>query len=281
MIHPLRNKSNLLQRLLTGLFLVVIICIAVAAGIYGFLLLLLLINNLSLPEFYRLFGLSRLEPGKIAGTILSMTIYIITVLIVTGLADPELFLFILPAGFIIFVVELFSNTKYPFQNLAITFLGIICITIPLSFFTAIAFIPFEDHKYHSSVVLGYFFILWFNDSGAYFCGKIFGKHKLFERISPNKTWEGSAGGFFSATGAAYLNSLLFPELKLPGWLTLAVIIVVTGTFGDLIKSMMKRSLHVKDSGTILPGHGGMLDRFDSLLGSAPFVFIYLEFLIHA
>ena len=115
------------------------------------------------------------------------------------------------------------------------------------------------------------------DSGAFFIGKLIGKHYLFKRISPKKTWEGSIGGFLAAGLAGFLNFILFEGLLLSQWLLLALIINLTGSFGDLTKSMLKRSAGVKDSGNILPGHGGILDRFDSLMGSAPFVLVYLIF----
>jgi phosphatidate cytidylyltransferase len=181
----------------------------------------------------------------------------------------------IPAVFGIFISELFRKEKNPFYNLAFTFLGIIFITSPLCFFVGTAFLPVESGIYHSRIIFGYFLLLWANDSGAYFAGKAVGTHFLFKRISPKKTWEGSLGGAVCAVLVAYLVSRYFSMPDAVAWVTIALIIIVMGTFGDLIKSLMKRSLNVKDSGTILPGHGGMLDRFDSLLGSAPFVFSYL------
>jgi len=124
----------------------------------------------------------------------------------------------------------------------------------------------------------YFFMLWANDTFAYLTGMKFGKHKLFERISPKKTWEGSAGGLIFTMILAVVFSVYFKFLTLPEWLGLAGIIVVFGTYGDLAESMLKRSMDCKDSGKFLPGHGGILDRFDSVLLSAPFVFVYLRIL---
>jgi phosphatidate cytidylyltransferase len=129
--------------------------------------------------------------------------------------------------------------------------------------------------YHYGVVLGFLVILWLNDTGAYFVGSLIGKHKLFERISPGKTWEGSAGGAFFAVLTAWGISFIFKQLDGMQWMILAILIVISGTLGDLVESMLKRSLGIKDSGTILPGHGGLLDRFDAVLLSAPFVFVYL------
>ena len=112
---------------------------------------------------------------------------------------------------------------------------------------------------------------------AYIFGRWLGKHRLFERISPKKSWEGSAGGMLSAMGMAFVLAQFFTELATIDWIVITVIIVVTGTLGDLVESMLKRSLNVKDSGTLLPGHGGLLDRFDALFLSVPFVLLYLIF----
>ncbi|MES2396611.1 MAG: phosphatidate cytidylyltransferase, partial [Bacteroidota bacterium] len=114
-----------------------------------------------------------------------------------------------------------------------------------------------------------------NDSGAYLVGSAIGKHKLFLRVSPGKTWEGSVGGAIASYGVAYLISGWYTSISRLDWMVIATILIVIGTLGDLVKSIFKRSLNVKDSGTILPGHGGILDRFDSLIMSAPFVFTYL------
>ena len=131
--------------------------------------------------------------------------------------------------------------------------------------------------FHYGIVLGFLVILWLNDTGAYFVGSLIGKHKLFERISPGKTWEGSFGGVLFALLTAWGISFIFRQLNVTQWMTLAIIIVISGTLGDLVESMLKRSLGIKDSGNILPGHGGLLDRFDAVLLSAPFVFVYLAF----
>jgi phosphatidate cytidylyltransferase len=123
-------------------------------------------------------------------------------------------------------------------------------------------------------LLGFFIITWFHDTGAYLYGKRFGKHKLFERISPKKTWEGSIAGALVAILTSAGFSSLVPGIAWFDWIVLAGLIIIFGTFGDLAESMFKRSLNIKDSGHILPGHGGILDRFDTVFISAPFVFLY-------
>jgi phosphatidate cytidylyltransferase len=126
------------------------------------------------------------------------------------------------------------------------------------------------------MVIGYLVILWLNDTGAYFIGSLLGKHRLFERISPKKSWEGSIGGAALSLITAWAVSLVFTDISLWKWLVMAGIISITGTLGDLVESMLKRSLDVKDSGSLLPGHGGILDRFDAVFLSVPFVFVFLS-----
>lgn len=124
-------------------------------------------------------------------------------------------------------------------------------------------------------VLGMIFFIWINDTGAYLVGSFIGKHKMYERISPGKTWEGTLGGVLLCLALSFAMVKVFPQLTLPHWMAISVLVGVFGTLGDLVESMLKRLAGVKDSGNIMPGHGGVLDRFDSLLFAAPFVFVYL------
>jgi phosphatidate cytidylyltransferase len=123
--------------------------------------------------------------------------------------------------------------------------------------------------------MGFFILLWTSDTGAYLAGKNFGRTKLFERISPKKTVEGSLGGLILSLGVAYGISFWFDDVTRIDWMVIALLIVVFGTFGDLFESLLKRNLMIKDSGTLLPGHGGVLDRFDGLFLAVPAVFFYL------
>ena len=163
--------------------------------------------------------------------------------------------------------------------MAFTFLGIFYVAVP---FTLLNVVAFENGNYNYQIIFGCLFILWASDTGAYFAGTFFGKRKLFERISPKKSWEGFFGGaalalvftiglpyFFEAIGQTSTLTLL-------NWIVVGLIIIVGGTFGDLVESLLKRSIEIKDSGDALPGHGGFLDRFDGLLISAPFIVAYLE-----
>ena len=132
----------------------------------------------------------------------------------------------------------------------------------------------SEIMYNFHPLLAFFIIMWTTDTMAYVCGKIFGKHKLVERISPKKTWEGFVGGALFALLSGFIISIFYHDLNTMHWIILAGIIAITGTLGDLVESMFKRSIGVKDSGKIFPGHGGILDRFDSFLLSTPFVVVY-------
>lgn len=267
--------NNFYQRLITGFILVSLFIIFVLIGEISFFILVLLIGTLGLLEFYRLFESVGIHSRKFLGTLFSISILTLSALTAAAITKAAVLLFMIPLTFIIFLFELYSTSAKPFLNLAFTFLGVFYVTIPSAFLILIAYFPFDGGIYHPYRILGYFFIVWSHDSGAYGFGKLFGKHPLFKRISPGKTWEGSIGGVFSVCLMSYILSHFYNELNLDGWLITGLIVTVVGTYGDLIKSMLKRSINVKDSGNILPGHGGMLDRFDAMLSAAPFVFIYI------
>ena len=181
-------------------------------------------------------------------------------------------LLFLPFIFLIFILELFTKSKNPFGNLGYLFLGVIYIGIP---FTLAQFIAIDGDNYFPNIILGLLLLTWGNDTGAYVIGSQIGKTPLFPRISPNKTWEGSLGGVAVSFLIAWLLSFYVAELSLTNWLVLATLVSVFASLGDLIESMLKRSLGVKDSGTIMPGHGGFLDRFDAFIFLLPFAASYL------
>jgi phosphatidate cytidylyltransferase len=268
--------NNFTLRTLTGIGLVVLVLAAVLFGPYSFTALLVLISLLSLREFYRLLEVPVARPYQTAGALLSTVLLLLSLGVASALLNWRWLLLLVPVAFGIFMVALYRrHAKKPFTELAVTFLGVIVIALPLCFFASLPFLAQPMGHYGFELPLSCFVLLWAHDTGAYLTGRAVGKHLLFHRISPKKTWEGSLGGAAVAFAAAYILSGHFKLLSAQEWMILSVIIVVTGTYGDLFKSLLKRSMGVKDSGTILPGHGGMLDRFDSLLGSAPFVYCYL------
>ena len=183
----------------------------------------------------------------------------------------------------LFVSELYTKNKNAVHDLSYTMLGQMYVALPLSIINVLAFRTATDGNIHFYYLLplSVFIFLWTSDTGAYCVGSLFGKHKLFPRISPAKSWEGSIGGGVLVLVAAFLVSLLdqnhgnlsgFNTLQ---WLGLGLVVTVFGTWGDLVESLIKRTLGIKDSGTILPGHGGMLDRFDSSLLAIPASAVYI------
>jgi phosphatidate cytidylyltransferase len=242
---------------------------------------------LAVWEFYKMVSTEEIKPQVGIGIFISILLFVYITYISQSFyrfnfsSDIDIVFkvpfIILLLFFMIFISELFRKSLHPFINIALTLAGIFYIVLPFSFFICIGFASNIGVKYHPHFILGFLYLLWANDTGAYLIGSKFGKHRLFERISPKKSWEGSIGGAAIALLTAYAISIYFTDLNLKDWTIVALIIVVTGTLGDLVESMLKRSLNLKDSGNIFPGHGGMLDRFDGLLLSAPSVFFYLFF----
>ena len=289
--------KNLIQRLITGTIFVVVLVSAIWFSYYAMAGLFLLIVILGLREFYGMAEKTNAHPPKTFGIIFGTLILFLT--IVSKLFDPNIGFFILPIIFLPFFVELYRKKENPFANIGWTLLGWIYIVVPFGLllinFMPKQFFDFGKHPYwdlHSYFhetydprpILLIFVLIWISDSMAYVCGRIFGKHKLFERISPKKTWEGFIGGliFTVAAAGAISKWILFREMdtnkamhwicqmEMIKWICVAAVISITGMLGDLVESLFKRSIGVKDSGTILPGHGGILDRFDALLLATPF-----------
>jgi phosphatidate cytidylyltransferase len=179
----------------------------------------------------------------------------------------------------VFIGRLFSTKGNNIENLAYFALTQLYVALPFSLLPLLstAGAP-EGETYYWLFPLSIFIFIWCNDSGAYCIGCLIGRHKMFERISPKKTWEGFFGGVAVAVGASVVMSNFFTVMNVWQWIGMAVVIVIAGTLGDLIESSMKREMGIKDSGNFLPGHGGLLDRFDSTLLAVPSVIAYLTFL---
>jgi phosphatidate cytidylyltransferase len=174
--------------------------------------------------------------------------------------------------FLLFIFELFTESARPFPNIGTYLLGIFYVGIPMTLLIETAF---WTGTYGPHRVFGIMWLVWTNDTMAYFIGSKMGKNKFFPRISPKKTWEGTLGGLLFTVLMAYLLSSFIDEYTTPQWLGIGVVVGIMGTLGDLVESMLKRSVGVKDSGTLLPGHGGLLDRFDSYLFVQPFIWSLL------
>lgn len=264
-------------RAITGFFFVLVMVGSVFCGPYVFFGFYLSLSLITLIEFYRLMRTSGIRPHRNLGIFAAALLFLMTSGYHYLQFESKYLLLAVPLIFSIFIVELYKKEKIPFSNIAYTFLGLIYISLPFCFFHGLGFIK-DSRVFNFEIPLAFLFMLWANDTGAYLFGVRFGKRKLFERHSPKKSWEGFFGGLVTAMVVAWFISLQFTGLPLIAWLGTALIISSFGTLGDLIESMFKRSLGVKDSGGVLPGHGGLMDRFDGLLLAAPVAYVYLYLL---
>ena len=204
----------------------------------------------------------------------------------SGITPAAVFIPYLLTVVYLFISELYTKAPNPINNWAYTMLSQMYIALPFSMINVVAFHSTGDaHVYDYLLPLSIFIFLWTNDTGAYISGSLLGRHKLFPRVSPGKSWEGSIGGGILVLAVAagvglYETSSLHNgaaelALSIPQWMGLGLVVVFFGTWGDLVESLFKRTIGIKDSGNILPGHGGMLDRFDSSLMAFPAAVVYL------
>lgn len=265
----------------TAAIFVLVMLLGLYGGRYSFVLLFALITGLCLWEYLSLVleRFSRRDlMRKFLGLIIGMLPFILSSMVQLDLIrNRETFLALTttlasPFIFLAFVYELYSGSQRPFSNLAFILLGMVYIGIP---FALLDFIAFRGEDFDADTVFGILLLTWVNDTGAYLVGSQFGRHPLFPSVSPRKTWEGTIGGITISMLFGVLLYLFFSQHGLIDWLVLAALVAIFGTLGDLVESMLKRSMHVKDSGNILPGHGGLLDRFDAFIFCLPFVSAYL------
>jgi phosphatidate cytidylyltransferase len=271
--QPAPKLNNMQTRVIAGVAGAAVFIGAICFGEWTFFLLFLALTVLGVLEFYKLLTVNNLEPNHNLGVLLGAGLFVLVFLQQKGLVHPNVLFALPPVLMLTFLAELFRKKAHPFTNIAVTLLAVFYVAAP---FTLLSVLGFQNGVYTWQPVLGTMLLIWSADSGAYFAGKSFGRTKLFERISPGKTWEGWLGGTILALAVAWLMGDFMTDLTRWQWLGTAAIISVFGVLGDLVESMMKRSLGVKDSGTLIPGHGGILDRFDSLLMVVPFIVAFLK-----
>ena len=275
--------KNLMVRTLSGLVLVAVFVGAVLGSQWSFGALLLLILVGGQTEFYKLARETGLSPQRWMGLAVGVMLFALNFIVfrqfsrsVTDEAGGAVLYLLLYIGLLLptlFVCELFRRSATPLANLGATLLGVLYVAVPLSLLLYVPVLA-GDGVWRPETVLCYIFIIWANDVFAYLVGMTFGRHRLCERLSPKKSWEGFFGGLAGAvvTGLAAAYAL---DANYWVWGGLALVASLSGVAGDLVESMFKREAGVKDSGQVIPGHGGVLDRFDALLLSAPYVFLYL------
>ncbi len=278
------KMKNLITRTITGVLFVAIIVVGFRVP-EGMIALFALITGLAVWEFTGLVNnVEGVTVNRFISTAAGVYFFLAVAGFCSGLTPSAVFIPYLLTVIYLFISELYTKSTNPIINWAYTMLSQMYIALPFSMVNVLAFQD-TGHgiAFNSLLPLSIFIFLWTNDTGAYCSGSLFGKHKLFPRVSPGKSWEGSIGGGILVLAVAALigyienssEGLTPVALSIPAWMGLGLVVVVFGTWGDLVESLFKRTLGIKDSGNILPGHGGMLDRFDSSLMAMPAAVVYL------
>ena len=259
--------NNILVRTLSGAVFVSLILIPLWFSKEISTLVLGVFMLLGLIEFYQLFNKHKqVEINWKFASAIGLIIFTATSTTLLGYTSKQLISIVLPLLFTLFAGEIWRKKKHPLMNVAVLGFGFLYVILP---FILMIYIIEEDTN-SFPLLAGMFLIIWMNDTFAFLTGKFFGKTKLIERISPNKTWEGTIGGIVFALLAGLTIGLLFDQEKVLFWIIAALIIAPCASIGDLLESIFKRNAEVKDSGNIMPGHGGILDRFDATLFAVPF-----------
>ena len=271
--------NNFVVRTITGILFVAAI-VTCFLDPRAMILLFALITGLTVWEYGGLVNeWDDIQVNRFISTVAGVYLFLAMAGYCTGLTQATVFIPYLITILYLIISELFTKAPNPINNWAYTMLSQMYIALPFSTINVLAFQTAGDGTYNYLLPLSLFSFLWVNDTGAYCAGSLLGKHKLFPRVSPGKSWEGSVGGaFFVLVAAAIIGWLTGGDnhsFSIPVWMGLGLVVVVFGTLGDLVESLFKRTLGIKDSGNILPGHGGMLDRFDSSLMAIPAAVIYV------
>lgn len=290
------NFKTLTTRTLTAIIFVAVLLACICTNYITFTALFYVVSIWGLYEFYQLAEKLGAKPYKPIGYLAGICMFGYSVVANSNIAlffNPEnLLAYTLVFVFIVFIIALFDDQKHTILNITYTLAGLVYAVLPFLILVSLSCADkaytfnnptgnwYEDvAPYNPHYILGIIILIWVSDVCAYLVGSLIGKNKLYERISPGKTWEGSIGATILTIGSSFIISHWFPELALKHWIAISIIVSVFGTIGDLVESMLKRQAGVKDSGSIMPGHGGILDRFDSLLFVSPFIYAYLT-LVH-
>ena len=273
-------KNNFIQRAVTGVLFVIVLVGCILYSPLSFGILFTIISALSVHEFAQL--VSKSSEVSINKTITALGgAYLFLALMsfcTQQSVGARVFLPYLGLLLYMMITELYLKKKNPTGNWAYSMLSQLYVALPFALLNVLAFQNSPETgsvTYNPILPLSIFVFIWLSDTGAYCVGSLIGKHRLFERISPKKSWEGSIGGGIFSIASSLGFAHFFPFMPGWQWVGLAIVVVIFGTWGDLTESLMKRQLGIKDSGNILPGHGGLLDRFDSALMAIPAAVVYL------
>ncbi|MGI2257696.1 phosphatidate cytidylyltransferase [Candidatus Cardinium hertigii] len=270
----LKKQNNFVQRFFSIVFFTPVIVFAIFWSAWTYFFLFFYVVMLAMLELYKLLKQAKVAPMRGYGIWLGLLLYTLAF----SYYLQNNFLPLLSYGSILFTVLIYIAALYrqpsnPFLDIAVTFLGILYIAVP---FGMLHYLAFFKGIYSHQLILGLLIIVWSQDTGAYLVGSTIGKSKFFKRISPQKTWEGFGGGALFALVTGYVIACFFNILPLWQWLAISAITILTGTYGDLVASLLKRSVDVKNASEMIPGHGGLLDRVDSLLLTIPTVVAFLK-----
>lgn len=280
------KMKNLITRSITGVIFVTAIVVCFMRP-EAMILLFALVTGLTVWEYTGIVnGIENVCVNRFLATVAAVYFFLGMAGFCAGIVPSAVFIPYLLTVVYMFIAELYTKAPNPINNWAYTMLSQMYIALPFAMVNVLAFRGVGNGVvYNNLAPLSIFVFLWTNDTGAYLSGSLFGKHKLFPRVSPGKSWEGSIGGgllvlLVAALVGMYQNSDMHETateliLTVPQWMGLGLVVVFFGTWGDLVESLFKRTIGIKDSGNILPGHGGMLDRFDSSLMAFPAAVIYL------
>jgi phosphatidate cytidylyltransferase len=275
--------DNLIRRTITGIIIVIFVLGGFWLHPYSFFLTGFILLAGTQYEYYIMLRNAGTAPQLLPGMVIGLTAYTLSTLIASDRLEVSWFLLLILLMSITMIIELYRKQERPFDSLAHTLFSVLYTGLPFSMFPFAAYsrsgldsiLNHEGILFSPGIIVGFFILLWAFDTGAYLIGISIGKHRIMERISPRKSWEGFFGGMVISLLAAWFLSGWFGVVDRKGWLIIALIVSIAGTYGDLLESMLKRSLGVKDSGSVMPGHGGFLDRFDSVIISFPMVYLYI------
>lgn len=271
--------SSFTQRAITAVGFLAVMITGIYVSPYTLFGLFGLVSFLGIWEYETLVALysfnqhATLQRDKWVLSVMATLVYALIGLVSMHLLPLWALLFVLPIVFLLFIKELFdAKSPNPFVRVSLNITGILYLTVPLAMINAIAN---ETGTFEPNRIMGMLLLIWANDTGAYILGSKIGKTPFFKRISPKKTWEGTISGMITTLILAAILGFVFKELSVVQWYGIAVCVIIFSTLGDLVESMLKRNLGIKDSGTILPGHGGILDRFDALLLAVPYITLWV------
>ena len=278
--------KNLLVRTLSGAVLFAVV-LGASVGPYTYALLLFFIATVGMWEYYKIAAQCGCRPQLAVGMVAGVVLFVSSFFLFEGVARggvPDMdmalggFVYLVLLIALSFVVELFKPSEHPLRNIAATLLGVWYVALPMSLMLFVPLMLSSNEGWNGWYFLFFLFLVWGNDVFAYLVGISMGKHRMCERISPKKSWEGFVGGVLGSLAMGALGAWVLDGSYLV-WIGLAAVVSISSVLGDLVESMFKREAGIKDSGNIIPGHGGILDRFDALLLAAPMAFVYLVVLL--